>query len=389
MKLVHKRDRYQRGSLTTEKRNNGPDVWVYRWREPAQTGQAVQRKRIVGTKREYPTESAAWRAVDAMQLDINAETVSRSLLTVRELAEHYKGKELVPSAGKTAKTLETYLQHIDDYILPRWGGERLADIKAFRVEEWLGSLDKADGTKSKTKAVFSVLYQHAMRYGWAERNPIREVRQSAKPRHEPDVLAPDEVAALLKVLPGYARCMVVASNLTGLRRGELVGLKWEDVDFENSKLHIRRSMVDQVEGPPKTKESAKPTALEKPLADAFLEWKKQTSYSAPSDWVFASPFHAGKLPYWANAVLEKFIRPGALKVGITKRIGWHTFRRTLPTNLIANGESVKTTQGMMRHATPSMTLGTYAQAVPEDMRAAQNKLAAMYGLVEGAPSVSA
>ncbi|MBB5327791.1 hypothetical protein [Tunturiibacter gelidoferens] len=146
----------------------------------------------IGTKKEYPTETAARKAIESLRLDINAEAISTSPLTIAELAEHYKSKELSGSEGKTPKTRETYEQHLNDYIVPRWGRERLGDIKAFRIEEWLKSLDKADGTKSKTKAVFGVLYQHALRYGWAERNPIREVRQSAKRQQEPDVLTSEK-----------------------------------------------------------------------------------------------------------------------------------------------------------------------------------------------------
>ena len=229
---THKRDRYQRGSLTTEPRSKGPDVWVYRWRETVHTGKVAKRKRIIGTKKEHPTATSAWKAVDALRLDINAEAVSTSPLTIRELAEHYKEKELGQGCEKTVKTRETYTQHLEDYIVPRWGSERIADIKTFRVEEWLKSLDKADATKAKTKAVLSVLYQHAMRYGWAERNPIREVQQSSKRKAEPDVLTSEEVSTLVSCLPEHAQAMVIVAAVTGLRRGELVGLKWKDLDFK-------------------------------------------------------------------------------------------------------------------------------------------------------------
>lgn len=121
MKTTHRRDRYHRGSLTSEGRANGPAVWVYRWREPVRDGKTVQRKRIIGTKKEYATESAAWKAVDVLRLDINAEVVSTSPLRIRELAEHYKDKELGEGCGKTVKTRETYTQHIDDYIVPVGG----------------------------------------------------------------------------------------------------------------------------------------------------------------------------------------------------------------------------------------------------------------------------
>lgn len=75
-----------------------------------------------------------------------------------------------------------------------------------------------------------------MRYGWATRNPIREVRERAKRQREPDVLTPEEVTTLLAALPAYAWTMAVIAAVTGLRRGESVGLKWEDID---SVLRIR------------------------------------------------------------------------------------------------------------------------------------------------------
>lgn len=382
------RERYQRGSLTTEPRSNGPDVWVFRWREPSGTGQTTKRKRIIGTVHEFKTETAARKAVDALRLDINAEAISGSPMTIRELAEHYKQKELCDECGKTARTRETYRQHLDDYIVPRWDAERLGDVKAFRIEGWLKSLDKAEGTKAKTKAVFSVLYQHAMRYGWAERNPLREVRQSAKRQQEPDVLTPDEVTALLTALPTYARTMAVVAAVTGLRRGELVGLKWEDIDFENGKIHVRRSLVDQIEGAPKTEESKRPIPLEPALASALETWRQEAVYTKPSDWVFASPYDLGRNPYWPSTVLQKVIQPAAREVGIQKRIGWHTFRRTTATWLLANGETVKTAQELMRHATPAMTLGTYAQAIEADKRIAQSRITALLGMPTGTAEIA-
>ena len=66
-----RRTRYQQGSLTIEKRKNGPDVYVYRWREMGADGKATRRKQIVGLKSAFPSEAAARRAVDGLELDIN------------------------------------------------------------------------------------------------------------------------------------------------------------------------------------------------------------------------------------------------------------------------------------------------------------------------------
>jgi integrase len=375
--------------LTIEKRSTGPDVWAYRWREPGLNGQTVKRKRIVGSIREYATQSAARKAVDALKLDINAEVVSTISMTIGELAEHYQKVELGEHCGETVKTCETYTHHLHNDLIPRWGAERVGDVKAFRVETWLRSLDYADATKAKIKSVFGVLFQHALRYGWAERNPIRQVRQSAKRRREPDVLTYEEVLTLLTHLPPVARTMVLVAAVTGLRRGEVVGIKWEDIDFVNGAIHVRRSLVDRVEGTPKTEASKRPIPLVSGLAQVLLAWQKLCSFRRPTDWVFASSATAGEMPYWPGTVMQKVIQPAAREAGIQKHLGWHTFRRTTATWLLANGASVKTAQDLMRHANPAMTLGTYAQAIDEHKRGAQAQITAMLGLDSGDGNVAA
>jgi integrase len=112
------------------------------------------------------------------------------------------------------------------------------------------------------------------------------------------------------------------------------------------------------------------------LASSVENWRGQTSFPGSKDWVFASPLAVGEKPYWPDAVLKRHIFPAAKRAGITKRIGWHSFRRTLATLLQSSGASVKTTQELMRHSSPVMTLGTYAKAVTADKRLAQNAIAA-------------
>ena len=174
--------------------------------------------------------------------------------------------------------------------------------------------------------------------------------------------------------------MVIVAAVTGLRKSEVVGLKWVDIDFEHSTLYVRRSVVDGRIGPPKTQASKLALPLSPALAYALNQWRQQTSYSKPEDWVFASPIQLGQMPYWASAVLEKLIRPAALDAGITKHIGWHTYRRSVATWLVSNGETVKTAQELLRDASPTMTLGTYAQAIDESKHVAQGRITEALGL---------
>ena len=109
--------------------------------------------------------------------------------------------------------------------------------------------------------------------------------------------------------------------------------------------------------------------------EALGAWMKQTSFSQTQDWVFASPQTDGAHPYWPNTLLKRQLQPAAKRVGITKRVGWHTFRRSFATLLYANEGDVKTAQELMRHSTPVVTMGVYAQGVTEAKRKAQEHLA--------------
>jgi integrase len=227
---------------------------VYRWRETGANAKSVRRKHIVGTKTEYLTRSAAMKAVEGLRLDINVEVanVSPSPITVDQIISHYKETELADSNSKTLRTKEVYRHQLDNVISPKWGSHRLKDVKPIAVENWLNEMPVAPGTRYKTKGVMSILFQHAMRYEWATTNPIRLVRQSALPLQEEIVLEPVETAALVAELRDPFRILILLAAVTGLRRGELFGLKWEDVDFNLAEIRVVRSIVDQVEGPPKT-----------------------------------------------------------------------------------------------------------------------------------------
>lgn len=374
MKLT--RESYQRGSLTTENRKSGPDVWIFRWRERSSTG-FIKRKRIVGTIKQYPTRASAAKAVAALHLNVNA--MESRVVTVAEAAAHYRSCELTPSCGKSRRTLEVYAANIDRIILPRWGNMKLRDVKPVALEQWLQDMPGALGTRAKVRCVFSVLFQHAMRHEWALSNPVRLARQPTGSSKEQIVLEPCEIQAILGELRDPFQTLVFAASVTGLRRGELFGLKWEDVNFGEGQIAIVRSLVDQVEGPPKTLASRRPIPMSPGLAGALLKWRGQTDFGQLGDWVFASPQSLGRKPYWPDAVLKRHILPAADRAGVTKRIGWHSFRRTLATLLLSSGASVKTTQELLRHASPQMTLGVYAKAVNADKRNAQASIAALFG----------
>jgi len=225
----------------------------------------------------------------------------------------------------------------------------------------------------------SVLFNHAIRHEWLEqgRNPILLVRQSAKRQRIPEWLEPDELTALLSQLDPCFHLMVFLDAATGLRRSELFALKWGDVEFENLQIVVQRSIYRSVVGNCKTEASKKPVPMDPILAAELWAWKQHSSYNQPYDWVFASPRTKGKNPYWPDIILSRIVRPAATRAGIQKHVGWHTFRHSFATILIANSENVKVVQELMRHSNCRCTLEIYSQARIQAKRDAQHRVIQM------------
>jgi integrase len=357
--------RYQQGCLYREKRKAGPDVWVFRYRDGE-----TNRKEQVGTVEQFPTKTKALKACELVRANINREV--RSPRTVSELLTHYSHKELSASGNKAHSTREVYGSYIKTWILPAWGSHALSDVKAVHVEAWLDTLPLANGSRSKIRNVMSAIFNHAMRHEWLDRNPIALVRQSAKRKRLPDVLTTEEIGALLGELTNPCRTAVLLAATTGLRVSELLALKWSDVDFEKGEIRPSRAIVDQVVGSLKTEACAKAVPIDSALASVLFDWRGGCPYNQDEDFLFGSPQMNGSQPYWPDSLLRKVIRPAAVRAAISKRIGWHSFRRTLATLLQANGASVKATQDLLRHASSRLTMDLYAQSITADRRAAQS-----------------
>jgi integrase len=377
--LALRRTRHQAGSLKIEKRSKGPDVWVFRWRQQDGGMLTTKRKVILGTVKELNKSQAQKKADQYRQL-FSAPQVAQGdgEMTVEKLVSHYKARELGEDSGKAAKPRKAYLYIFNNYILPRWGNLPLEAVKAVAVEDWLKTLPMANGSKAKVREVFGAAFRHAIRHELYSINPIASVRQVRKRAIEPEILEPAETAAILRELEGVepVRTAFLIAAVMGMRRGEIFGLKWADVDFDRAVLHIRRSYVDGVEGLPKTESSRRPLPIPPQVLDALRTWKGKASYTAPGDWLFASEISFGKQPLWPATLWRRNVAPAIERAGITKaKLGWHTLRRSYASLLLSSGISLRVSMELMRHSTADMTLATYAQTVGDEKRNAGEKVA--------------
>ena len=272
--------RHQDGHLRKARRKSG-SVSEFLWRETGADGKWHQRTLVIGPVKEFRTEREALAQIETLRTNINSISLPVSaLLTFSGLVGHYCQTELV-SGSKTAKTQESYRVYISRWIAPKWDREYIHRIKPVLVEEWLRSLPLANGSKAKIRNIMSAVFSHGIRYEMTDRNPMRAVRQSAKRAEIPVVLEVSELHRLFDALALRERAMVVADALTGIRRSELMGLKWEDLDFIERKLSIVRSVVDCSIGPCKTDASRKYVPMNEHIARLLMAWRQESVYTKP------------------------------------------------------------------------------------------------------------
>ena len=371
--LTLKRERFKAGSLTIEARKNGPSVWAFRWQDGRK-----RRKQILGSTKDLNRTQALKMCGEYRERSNAPQQLRGTDLTVSELFKHYQERELGDDSGKALKPRKAYLYIFNNYLLPRWGDFPLQNVKAIAVEDWLKTLPLANGSKAKVREVFGAAFRHAMRHEMYALNPIASVRQIRKRAIEPEILEVSEIVAVLHELKDtllvWTAFLIAA--VMGMRRGEIFGLRWHDIDVERSILHVRRSYVDGVEGPPKTDSSRRPMPISLPVLEALQVWRKATTYSATTDWVFASAFHFGKQPVWPGTLWRRNVAPAIERAGITKpKLGWHSLRRSYASLLLSSGASLRVSMELMRHSTPDMTLATYAQSMGNEKRDAGSRVA--------------
>jgi integrase len=363
--------RHASGSVRYDKRRK---TWNYLWYDGP-----VRRSKRIGTKQEYPTKAAAWKEVESLE---TKQQKPQSGDTVRIVIGRYE-TERMPTRPSTARVYRCFLKN---HVLPRWGDTRIQDVQPRPVELWLRELPLSPKSKTHVRSLMHGLVEFAMWAGMLDisRNPVSLVRNIGATRkvRKARSLTAEQFRALLKELHEPFATMALVSVCLGLRISETLALKWADVDWLGSQVTVRRGIVNQIVGDVKTQGSAKTFNLASELLERLKSWKQSSEFSETEDWMFASPFKLGRLPYSYTGTRQELER--ASKAAGIGHISSHAFRHTYRSWLDAVKTPIAVQQKMMRHTDIRTTMNVYGDVVTDEMSTAGLKVAELAFQTNGA-----
>ncbi len=358
-----------------KERKKGREVWEFRYYEPDARGERQRRAVIVGTREDYPTESAARKSpiVQAILLRLNAEQPTAvGAADFGAVIGRYEQEEMPDRYSTRA----AYRSYINNQIRPRWESTPLSAIKPMAVEDWLRNLALAPKTRSHVRSLMHTIFQCAERWELIDKNPIKlvRVRGGTKRLKTPRVLAPEQFHSLLPLMREPFRTMVLIAGCLGLRVSEIVALQWQDFDFVGLTLLIQRSVVHGRIGDVKTEYSRDSVPLDAAVVEALM-LHKERSFSTLEGWLFANP--ATGRPYHQEEIQKTHIRKAGVAAGIGGDIGWHTFRHSYRSWLDETGAPLTVQKELMRHASIQTTMNIYGKAMTDSKRQAHSKVVEM------------
>ena len=368
-------------------RRRGERSWELKFdlgRNPTTGKREIRYHSFKGTKREAQAELTRLTAgaLEGTYVDPTSESVGGFLdRWDRDWA----------SSNVSPKTLERYRGIIAKQIRPHIGSLPIQKLRAVHLNELYAKLLREARSETNTKGlaprtvghVHRVLHRalgHAATWGVIQQNVASLVSPPRVASTEIEIIRENEIKTVLQKLRGRSMYMIAALGLaTGMRRGELLALRWQDVDLEGGKLRVERSLEQTKAGlrfkSPKTKHGRRTITINPSiLAELRTHWREQQerrlALGAGKARADALVFPAWDFTTRSPNALTKEWSVAMAEAGMA--VSLHALRHTHASSLIAAGVDVLTISRRLGHASPTITLGIYGHLFSNtDDRAAQ------------------
>ena len=315
--------------------------------------------------------------IDAYQ---GVELTEQSRMTLSEWLDQWLDRRMAGTVR--GDTLDGYRRDLDNHVKPRLGQKQLTKITPADLKDLYAHLlengrlskgrDEGNGLAPATVRGIHTTLHHALKTAVEEGllpvNPADEVTPPKLPRNPKGILNNDQLDALMAAIrqDPLWHDFFYTELTTGLRRGELCGLKWKDFDGETGTLKICRTIHIKKggglsEGDTKTYAGTRTILLPHSTAQLLRERKR----AALTEWIFPDPLKPENPTHPSSAYrrLKKILSESGLPA-----IRFHDLRHTFATHALAGGVDAKTLSGILGHTKASFTLDTYAHVTGDMQR---------------------
>jgi integrase len=326
-------------------------------------------QRLCGKDREHsaPSSKAVQRLAAEFMATINTQAPGQPApadITIAGFWELVYEPFLNDNNFKPS-TVHGYKQVWNQHLKTHFGNRTLREYRTPDGNIFLTTLAKkySRRTVSHIKNLASGIFTHAVNVGKVDSNPWHDckVLGKSKPVEETEHYTLDEIENIISALVEHVDCQLIMALcfFLGLRKGEIQGLQWGDVDLDAGWLHIRRAVTRRIVGTPKTKKSIRSLPLIQPVKGLLLLWRAKCK--PEQVWVFQTE---RRTPIELKDTATRVIRPALVKAELEWK-GFHAGRRGLGTALRALTGNSTAGRDVLGHEDEGVTKDHYEGALPE------------------------
>jgi len=287
------------------------------------------------------------------------------------------------AAKKTQVKASTFLdceRVIKNHINPYFGRTRLSEMNPIGIKSFLEYLQDKGLSAATTGKVFrylKLILRYALTLELIDRDPTQALRPPRIVKEEMDFLTPQEMQQLLAATTSTIKCLIATACYAGLRQGEILGLKWKDIDWEHNSIRVVRT-YHYAHGfsEPKTPSSRRAVPIVGPLKEMLLNYYEAKPGKEPEYLVF--PNSKGKPRDRRNLVTRDFEK--ALEAAHLRKIRFHDLRHSYASLCIAAKMDPKAIQTAMGHSSIRVTLDIYGHLFPGSYDDSMERLAGIINL---------
>ena len=358
-----RRDSFQTGSIKPKKWKNGEKGYTirYRVRDPnSETGWRYKRENLRGMSHKQVKRILAERLNEVNALNNNPGQRTPSM-TFADFASglwrNYLGnKRIKPS------TAYSYDSMIEKHLMPAFGAMQLGQITTLDVTEFFNRAKGNLASKYMLNlySLLSALFDVAAQHDLIDSSPVR--RKLHRPHHEPKekpILSAEQVRKVIEAVADEYKPLFVVIAITGMRIGEVLALRWQDVDLDARKMTVRHNLWRGQLGTPKTKASAKTRNLSDLLVTAFRIQRLRSRFTQPDDFIFT---RRDGSPYDRDWLRQSVLYPALDTAEIERKPrqhGFHLFRHTCGSIVYALTGDIRLAKDALAHSRISTTSDIY------------------------------